>query len=161
MDSFTNTETRELYQFFFNDNATAESFFNDSSRLEFDNLLSEYLQSKEKSYLGSVGKEEILDFEVADTAFDLSEGEFGEPIDGMLGISVLYVQKINPSNVPTADSVAAEIRDEIQTQEAIDLVEKLYFEIEDKTDKAFEESEPEMLHHTFDQDPEDPFRYVW
>ncbi|MAT23024.1 MAG: hypothetical protein CML86_05945 [Rhodobiaceae bacterium] len=131
LDSFTNTETRELYQFFFNDNATAESFFNDSSRLEFDNLLSEYLQSKEKSYLGSVGKEEILDFEVADTAFDLSEGEFGKPIDGMLGISVLYLQKINPSNVPTADSVAEEIRDEIQSQEAIDLVEKLYFEIED------------------------------
>ena len=30
-----------------------------------------------------------------------------------------------------------------------------YFEIADKTDKAVEASEPGMLHHTFDQDPED------
>ena len=36
-----------------------------------------------------------------------------------------------------------------------------YFEIADKTDKAVEESEPGMLHHTFDQDPDDPLRFVW
>ena len=36
-----------------------------------------------------------------------------------------------------------------------------YFEIADKTDKAVEESEPGMLHHTFDQDPEDPLSFVW
>ncbi len=36
-----------------------------------------------------------------------------------------------------------------------------YFEIADKTDKAVEESEPGMLHHTFDQDPENPLSFVW
>ena len=36
-----------------------------------------------------------------------------------------------------------------------------YFEIADKTDKAVEASEPGMLHHTFDQDPDDPLRFVW
>ena len=36
-----------------------------------------------------------------------------------------------------------------------------YFEIADKTDKAVEASEPGMLHHTFDQDPDDPGRFVW
>ena len=36
-----------------------------------------------------------------------------------------------------------------------------YFEIADKTDKAVEASEPGMLHHTFDQDPEDPLSFVW
>ncbi|WP_269625509.1 putative quinol monooxygenase [Prochlorococcus marinus] len=30
-----------------------------------------------------------------------------------------------------------------------------------KTDKAVEDSEPGMLHHTFDQDPENPLRFVW
>ena len=30
-----------------------------------------------------------------------------------------------------------------------------------KTDKAVEASEPGMCHHTFDQDPEDPIRFVW
>ena len=30
-----------------------------------------------------------------------------------------------------------------------------------KTDKAVEDSEPEMLHHTFDQDPENHLRFVW
>ena len=34
-----------------------------------------------------------------------------------------------------------------------------YFEIADKTDKAVEASEPGMLHHTFDQDPEDPLSF--
>tara|TARA_B100001093_G_scaffold385790_1_gene371658 strand:- start:156 stop:548 length:393 start_codon:yes stop_codon:yes gene_type:complete len=36
-----------------------------------------------------------------------------------------------------------------------------YFEIADKTDKAVEESEPGMLLHTFDQDPENPLSFVW
>ena len=36
-----------------------------------------------------------------------------------------------------------------------------YFEIADNTDKAIEASEPGMLHHTFDQDPEDPLSFVW
>ena len=30
-----------------------------------------------------------------------------------------------------------------------------------KTDKAVEESEPGMLHHTFDQDPDNPLCFVW
>ena len=31
-----------------------------------------------------------------------------------------------------------------------------YLELADKTDKAVEAVEPGMLHHTFDQDPENP-----
>ncbi len=131
LDSFNISETRELYQFFFNDEATADNFYNDSYQLELNELLTKYSQSKQQSYLGSVGKDEILDFEVADAAYNLIEGEFSEPIDGMLGISVLYLEKINPGQIPTVDDVAAEIQDEIQIQEAIDLVEMLYFEIED------------------------------
>ena len=36
-----------------------------------------------------------------------------------------------------------------------------YLALADKTDKAVEVSEPGMLHHTFDQDPEDPISFVW
>ena len=36
-----------------------------------------------------------------------------------------------------------------------------YLEIADKTDKAVETDEPGMLHHTFDQDPDDTLRFVW
>ena len=36
-----------------------------------------------------------------------------------------------------------------------------YLELADKTDKAVEASEPGMLHHTFDQDPENPHCFVW
>ena len=36
-----------------------------------------------------------------------------------------------------------------------------YLEIAYKTDKAVEAGEPGMLHHTFDQDPDDPLRLVW
>ena len=91
LDSFNISETRELYQFFFNDEATADNFYNDSYQLEFNELLTKYSQSKQRSYLGSVGKDEILDFEVADAAYNMNEGVYGEPIDGMLCISVLYL----------------------------------------------------------------------
>ena len=36
-----------------------------------------------------------------------------------------------------------------------------YLELADKTDKAVEAFEPGMLHHTFDQDPENPLIFVW
>ncbi len=130
-DSFTKAEKRELYQFFFDDDIEAENFFSDSSQLKFNDLILKHSLSKEESYLGSVGQDEILDFEVANAAFDIVEGEFSKPIDGMLGISVLYLQKIDPLKIQTVDEAAEEIKGEIQTQKAIDLVESLYFDIED------------------------------
>jgi autoinducer 2-degrading protein len=36
-----------------------------------------------------------------------------------------------------------------------------YLELADKTDKAVEAAEPGMLHHTFDQDPENPLCFTW
>ena len=36
-----------------------------------------------------------------------------------------------------------------------------YLELARATDAAVENSEPGMLHHTFDQDPEDPHAFVW
>ena len=36
-----------------------------------------------------------------------------------------------------------------------------YLELANKTDAAVEASEPGMIHHTFDQDPEDPLCFTW
>ena len=36
-----------------------------------------------------------------------------------------------------------------------------YLDLADKTDKAVEASKPGMLHHTFDQDPQEPLGFVW
>ena len=36
-----------------------------------------------------------------------------------------------------------------------------YLELADKTDKAVEAAERGILHHTFDQDPENPLIFVW
>jgi len=36
-----------------------------------------------------------------------------------------------------------------------------YLELADKTDKAVEAAEPGMLHHTFDQDPENQLCFTW
>ena len=36
-----------------------------------------------------------------------------------------------------------------------------YLELARVTDAAVQASEPGMLHHTFDQDPEDPQAFVW
>jgi len=36
-----------------------------------------------------------------------------------------------------------------------------YLEIAVETDKAVEADEPGILHHTFDQNPNEPLRFVW
>ena len=36
-----------------------------------------------------------------------------------------------------------------------------YLELARVTDKAVQASEPGMIHHTFDQDPDDPQAFVW
>merc|ERR1719502_2309642 len=36
-----------------------------------------------------------------------------------------------------------------------------YLKAAREADKAVKESEPGMLHHTFDQDPDDPLAFVW
>ena len=36
-----------------------------------------------------------------------------------------------------------------------------YLELAQATDAAVERSEPGMIHHTFDQDPDDPLGFVW
>ena len=36
-----------------------------------------------------------------------------------------------------------------------------YLELAKATDAAVQSSEPGMLHHTFDQDPDDPHAFVW
>ena len=41
-----------------------------------------------------------------------------------------------------------------------DCVER-YLELAQATDAAVQASEPGMLHHTFDQDPDDPLTFVW
>jgi len=36
-----------------------------------------------------------------------------------------------------------------------------YLELARATDAAVQSSEPGMIHHTFDQDPDDPLAFVW
>ena len=36
-----------------------------------------------------------------------------------------------------------------------------YLELARITDEAVQASEPGMIHHTFDQDPDDPHAFVW
>jgi autoinducer 2-degrading protein len=36
-----------------------------------------------------------------------------------------------------------------------------YIALAKATDEAVKASEPGMLHHTFDQDPDDPLKFVW
>ena len=36
-----------------------------------------------------------------------------------------------------------------------------YLELARVTDEAVQASEPGMIHHTFDQDPDDPLTFVW
>tara|TARA_B100001093_G_scaffold270479_1_gene258570 strand:- start:797 stop:1762 length:966 start_codon:yes stop_codon:yes gene_type:complete len=84
------------------------------------------------SHLGIISKELILDEEVANIAFLQPINTVSQPIDGMLGISVIYVDEIYDATTPSLDDVYETIFDELSLQEATNLMDELYFEIEEQ-----------------------------
>ena len=131
-DSFSIEENRDLYQFFFDDLITANNFHEASKEKGLKQIISEFGINMVDSHLGIISKELILDEEVAKIAFLQPNNTVSQPIDGMLGISVIYVDEIYDATTPTLDDVYETIFDELSLQEATNLMDELYFEIEEQ-----------------------------
>tara|TARA_B100001057_G_scaffold99561_2_gene96524 strand:- start:11869 stop:13740 length:1872 start_codon:yes stop_codon:yes gene_type:complete len=131
-DSFSIEENRDLYQFFFDDLITANKFHEASKDTGLKQIISEFGINMVDSHLGIISKELILDEEVAKIAFLQPNNTVSQPIDGMLGISVIYVDEIYDATTPTLDDVYETIFDELSLQEATNLMDELYFEIEEQ-----------------------------
>jgi peptidyl-prolyl cis-trans isomerase D len=131
-DSFSIEENRDLYQFFFEDLITANKFHEASKETGLKQIISEFGINMVDSHLGIISKELILDEEVANIAFLQPINTVSQPIDGMLGISVIYVDEIYDATTPSLDDVYETIFDELSLQEATNLMDELYFEIEEQ-----------------------------
>jgi peptidyl-prolyl cis-trans isomerase D len=81
--------------------------------------------------LGMVTKAGMIDRAVADAAFSLKEGEVSAPVKGRFGTVLVQVLKIEPEQVRSFESVAAELKQELATARAKAEVLDVYNKIED------------------------------
>ncbi len=131
IDSFKVEETRDVYQFFFDDLITAEEFLAESKNVSFEMLLDSYNLSKSDDYLGNIRKDDILDSDLAEIAFNIDAKSFSNPIDGLLGLSIVYIDEIYEGSTPPLNELASTIEEELKLEAALNLIDDVFFSIED------------------------------
>ena len=131
IDSFKVEETRDVYQFFFDDLITAEEFIAESKSVSFEMLLDSYNLSKSDDYLGNIQKDDILDSDLAEIAFKIDAKTFSNPIDGLLGLSIVYIDEIYEGSTPPLNELASTIEEELKLEAALNLIDDVFFSIED------------------------------
>ena len=131
IDSFKVEETRDVYQFFFDDLITAEEFLAESKSVSFEILLDSYNLSKSDDYLGNIRKDDILDSDLAQIAFNIDAKSFSNPIDGLLGLSIVYIDEIYEGSTPPLNDLASTIEEELKLEAALNLIDDVFFSIED------------------------------
>ncbi|MEK9794748.1 MAG: SurA N-terminal domain-containing protein [Hyphomicrobiales bacterium] len=131
IDSFKVEETRDVYQFFFDDLITAEEFLAESKSVSFEILLDSYNLSKSDDYLGNIRKDDILDSDLAEIAFNIDAKTFSNPIDGLLGLSIVYIDEIYEGSTPPLNELASTIEEELKLEAALNLIDDVFFSIED------------------------------
>ncbi len=131
IDSFKVEETRDVYQFFFDDLITAEEFLAESKSVSFEILLDSYNLSKSDDYLGNIRKDDILDSDLAEIAFNIDAKSFSNPIDGLLGLSIVYIDEIYEGFTPPLNELASTIEEELKLEAALNLIDDVFFSIED------------------------------
>ena len=131
IDSFKVEETRDIYQFFFDDLITAEEFLVQSKNMSFEALLDLYNLSRSDDYLGNIQKGDILDSDLAEIAFKIDAKTFSDPIDGLLGLSILYIDEIYEGYTPPLSELVSTIEEEIKLESAQSLMDDIFFSIED------------------------------
>ena len=131
IDTFKVEETRDVYQFFFDDLITAEEFLAESKSVSFEILLDSYNLSKNDDYLGNIRKDDILDSDLAEIAFNIDAKSFSNPIDGLLGLSIVYIDEIYEGSTPPINELASTIEEELKLEAALNLIDDIFFSIED------------------------------
>jgi len=131
IDSFKVEETRDVYQFFFDDLIIAEEFLAESKSVSFEILLDSYNLSQSDDYLGNIRKDDILDSDLAEIAFNIDAKTFSNPIDGLLGLSIVYIDGIYEGSTPPLNELASTIEEELKLEAALNLIDDVFFSIED------------------------------
>jgi peptidyl-prolyl cis-trans isomerase D len=81
--------------------------------------------------LGTVTKTTIIDPTVADAAFSLKDGEVSAPVQGRFGAVIVTVSQVIPEEQKTFADVEPQIRNDVATVRARNMVQDLHDKIED------------------------------
>jgi len=132
-DRLGTPEKREISQIVFpNAEEAAAARGRIASGLSFDDLAKERGLSASDIDLGSVAKSEIIDPQIADTAFSLPSGEVSQPVQGKFGVVLVRIGKIEPGTEPDYGKVAAGLKHEIAIERARTKVAELRDKMEDE-----------------------------
>jgi peptidyl-prolyl cis-trans isomerase D len=126
-------ERRQIEQIVFSNAAEAEAAAKRIAEgATFEEIVAERKLSAGDISLGTIAKREILDTAVADAIFALPQGELSKPITGRFGTVIARVLKIEPGNEPTFAELEADLRKELATSQARNLILDQHDKIEDE-----------------------------
>ncbi len=132
-DKFGTPERRAVDQVLFSDEAAAAAA---RARLDgganFEDIVKDQGLTLKDVSLGTVGRNQLIDKEVADAAFALPEGAVSAPVKTRFGYVLVRVSKVEPSSVKPFAEVAGEIKRDIAVARAGSEIDRLHDAIEDQ-----------------------------
>ncbi len=130
---FQKDETRNIDQMMFN---SAEKAAEASKKLKggakFEDVLKEFGFKEKDVNLGNLGKNFILDKNIADAAFSLAEGAVSEPVKGTFGTAIIRVRSISPASTKSLEEVKEKIKSDLALVQAEEKVLDIHDMIEDE-----------------------------
>jgi peptidyl-prolyl cis-trans isomerase D len=132
-DRYIKPETRTIEQLVFSDDAAAAAAHERIlAGQSFEEAVSDAGRTMEDVRVGTFEKATMPDPAVADAAFALAApGDVSSLIDGAFGKVILRVTEINPEHVQPLEEVSDEIRRELATVEANDVLLDIHDAYED------------------------------
>lgn len=133
LDEFTVPELRAIKQILLNSKAEAEKAHRAlSAGTDFNKVAADIAKmDAEATDLGEVSRGQLPIPALADAAFELAASAVSQPIASDLGWHILKVTKISATQTRTYDEVKAQIKKEIASEEAVDVLFKLANNFED------------------------------
>jgi len=133
LDEFTVPEMRTIKQILLNSEAEAQKAHRAlSSGTGFNKVAADIAKmDAEATELGAVSRGQLPIPALADAAFQLAASAVSQPIKSDLGWHILKVTKISNSETRTYDAVKAQIKNDIASEKAVDVLFKLANSFED------------------------------
>lgn len=131
LDLFQTPERREILQAIFLDQESAERAADMMTQGRPFAEVVETVAGFPPVEMGTVGRAEIIEPELADAAFSIAPGEATAPIETALGWQILSVVSITPEETRPLAEVADELRQAIAVQQARDDIFDLLNAVED------------------------------
>ena len=130
-EDFVTPERRNLEQIVFEDEAQAREAKTRLDGGDYFATVAEEMTGQPPVELGAMERD-VLPPELAETAFSLSEGAAGAPVESVLGWHILRVIKVEPRKEPTFDELREKLAEDIAMEKAIDSMASMANQIDDE-----------------------------